>query len=365
MFLLYGRPFTLIHVHTGFGELFLELYFAEHSLVVCTCSPQDVLDNKVFLETDTVVTKSFAGAPNSYFQRFTQIGDPFESFISVKTASASGTTTTTFTTGMITVYAATGRCVALESTVRGYQISELAYNTILNKCITHPLVIPAQELRYYAFPSAAGTNGIHTNLQVPYNNITSACVVFPKTSHQITVFENPMLQQLQLKIDGDFIPNKSYTTTGPRYLQEQLILTDLDGNLQATKEYTESIVNLRNNPKTGERWANSLADDTSFISVFSTERGDGGDVFDGKDTKGQNVNTEINGDPQFTGENDTYYYCATAADGGVITTIHPPAPQIWLCQDMFWVFNGKEFRYCNDRSPHGRQWDGSGESPNQ
>jgi hypothetical protein len=297
--------------------------------------------------------------------RFTQIGDPFTSFQTVKFNAQDGAipANTTFTIGTITVFAAAGHCEELTSTVRGYKISEEARNEILRRCIENPLVIPAQELRYYTFPTGPDTNGIHTNLQVPYRNITCACVVFPKTPHQITCFENPMLQQLQLKIDGDFIPNKAYTTTGPRFLQEQLILTDLDGNLQATKEYTESIVNMRNNPRTGERWQNSLGDDTSFIAIFSTERGDGGYVFDGKDTNGQNVNTEINGDPQFTGQNDTYYYCATDALGNVLPNIHPPAPQLWLCQDTFWVFDGKTFQYFNDRNPRGSQYDGAGEKP--
>jgi hypothetical protein len=345
--------------HKAFGELFLEIYFAEHSLVVCTCSPQDVMDNKIYLETDNVSTTTLAGDANKFSHRFTQVGDPFESFKTVPYATA----TTTFTTGIVTVFVAQGHCEELVSTVRGYKISQAAFDAIIQKCISEPLVIPAQELRYYAFPTGPDTNGIHTNLQVPYKNITCACVVFPKTSHQVTVFENPMLQQLQLKVDGDFIPNRAYTTTGPRFLQEQLILTDLDGNLQATKEYTESIVNMRNDPKGGARWANSLGDDTSFISIFSTERGDGGYVFDGKDTNGQNVNTELNGSPQFTGENDTYYYPATDANNNILPNIHPPAPQLWLCQDTFWTFDGKVFQYFNDRNPHGSQWDGSGERP--
>jgi hypothetical protein len=347
-----------------FGELFLELYFSEHALVVATCNPQDVMDNKRFLQTDVIASEQLVGNPFKFTHRFTQIGDPFTSFTTVKyNAAGANPSNTAFTIGTVTLHVASAHCEELTSTVRGYKISEAARAAILQKCIQEPLVIPAQELRYYAFPAGPDTGGIHTNLQVPYKNITCACVVFPKTPHQITCFENPMLQNLQLKIDGDFIPNKAYSTTGARFLQEQLILTDLDGNLQATKEYTESIVNMRNNPVGGARWQNSLGDDTSFIAIFSTERLDGGYVYDGKDTKGQNVNTEINAGPQFTGINDTYYYCATDAAGNVFPDVHPPPPQLWLCQDTFWVFNGHHFQYFNDRSPKGSQWDGSGEKP--
>jgi hypothetical protein len=42
-----------------FGELFLEMYFSERSLVVCTCDPSDVLGNKRFPEGDAVQTKSY------------------------------------------------------------------------------------------------------------------------------------------------------------------------------------------------------------------------------------------------------------------------------------------------------------------
>jgi hypothetical protein len=63
-----------------FGELFLELYFSYRSLVVCSCSPSDVLDQKMFLEGDAVLTRSYAalsGSRDEYEHGFTQIEDEF------------------------------------------------------------------------------------------------------------------------------------------------------------------------------------------------------------------------------------------------------------------------------------------------
>jgi hypothetical protein len=189
------------------------------------------------------------------------------------------------------------QCVELTSTIRGFNIKENAKTAILQQIANEPLVIPAQELLSYPFPKAPDGNGIHTNVNVPYQNITNATVVFPKTSHQITCYENPMLDNLQMTISGNFFPKKAYSTFGGRFLQEQLIIADLDGSLQATREYTDSIVNVRNrpagDPAEGTRWNNSLADDTSFFVMIQLERGDGGDVFDSFDSGGANVSTEM------------------------------------------------------------------------
>jgi hypothetical protein len=201
-----------------------------------------------------------------------------------------------------------GTCTELTSTIRGYDITDSAKNQILQMVANEKLIIPSQELLNYPFPKGLDSNGLHTNVNVPYQNISCATVVFPKTANQITCYENPMLENLQLKIAGNFYPMRAYSTYGARFLQEQLIIADLDGSLQATREYTDSIVNVRNHPDTGARWGNSLADDTSFMALFQTERGDGGMVIDGLDTNGANVNTEITGTPRYGGDNDTYHY---------------------------------------------------------
>jgi hypothetical protein len=245
----------------------------------------------------------------------------------------------------------------LTSTIRGYNITENAKNAIIAGIARDPLVIPAQELLFYPFPKAPDSNGIHTNVNVPYQNITSASVVFPKTPHQITCYENPMLDNYQLTIGGRFFPKKAYSTFGARFLQEQLIIADLDGSLQATKEYTDSIVNVRNHTGSGVRWMNSLADDTSFLSMAQTEHGDGGFVFDGLDTVGSNVNTEITGTPRWNGDNDTYHYPRVAWENGqygpVDRSYTSPAPQLWLAMDTFFVIDKNGLHYIDTEGPRG------------
>jgi hypothetical protein len=92
------------------------------------------------------------------------------------------------------------------------------------------------------FPTPPNEAGVESTLDIPYENITAAVVVFPKSSNQITCYENPMLDGLYLKVENQMIPNQPYNSTGARFLQEQLILNDLDGNPQATAEFTKSYM---------------------------------------------------------------------------------------------------------------------------
>jgi hypothetical protein len=237
----------------------------------------------------------------------------------------------------------------------------------MEKVVAEELVIPAQQIpNPTSFPIGPTEGGLNTNINVPYTNVCCAGVVFPKTPNQITVFENPMLKEVQLTIGSKQIPTVKYSTVGARYLQEQLIIADLDGSQQATAEFTDSIVNVKNKPDGARtRYVNSLRDDTSFIALFQTERGDGGYVYDGIDSGGVNLNTIIEGTPIVSGENDTYYYPRMTYNPAnktysVDLTRHSPPPMLLLCQDTFFVLkmgeNGKlQLYYHKDRSPRNSQ----------
>jgi hypothetical protein len=260
-----------------------------------------------------------------------------------------------------------GTYVRVQSTIRGYNITEAARRAILQKITETPLVIPAQQIpNPTSFPIPMTEGGLNTNMNVPYRNVCCAGVVFPKTPNQITVFENPMLKEMQLTIGSQQIPTVKYSTVGARYLQEQLIIADLDGALQATTEYTDSIVNEKNKSGlNGARYINTMSDDTSFIALFQTERGDGGYVFDGIDSSGENLNTIIEGQPIVSGTNDTYFYPRMIYNPAnqtwaVDTTKHSPPPILLLCQDCFFVLDmGPEGKlrvsYHPDKSPNGSQ----------
>jgi hypothetical protein len=325
------------------GELIMEVYFTHRSMVFTTCSARSVLDVKRFLEDNTLTTTTLAGTLDNYSHKFTQIGDPCISYVNVAYAG----TTSTFTTGEITPIVAESWVNELKSTIRGYGITDRAKAAILGKLRMEPLRIPSQEIMRKPFPQGPTVNGLNTNLNIPFPNVSCVGLVFPKTAHQLTVFENPMLQGLQVKIAGITYPNEKYSTLGARFLQEQLNIADLDGAMLATEELNASYTDSKNRPEDGTRYGNSKTDDTAFIALIETERGDAGYTFDGLDYK-DNVSFELTASPIHTGANDTYLYPIA---GGPKNDCVPVA---YLCCDTYFEHDGVSFTYCKD-TPVGSQ----------
>ena len=328
---------------TDMGSLMLEMYFSHRSLVFTTCSAVDVLENKLYLQ-DGATTTILAGPYTTYTHAFTQIGDPCKSYTGAVYDDT--TKTTTFTIDTIIPSVSRAKMTQLKSVIRGYCITDLAKKSIMTKLIQTPLRIPAQEISRHPFQAPPTENGLNATLNIPFRNVSCVGIVFPKTDHQLTVFENPMQHGLQIKIAGELYPNERVSTLGPRFLQEQLIIADLDGILQATDELTNSYVQPKNRPD-GTRFGNSLSDDTSFIALFQTERGDAGYTFDGSNYK-ENTSFEIISNPIHTGASfDTYLY---PIDGG---EKNRRAPVAYLCRDTYFVHDGKKFSYHQNRTPDG------------
>jgi hypothetical protein len=161
-----------------------------------------------------------------------------------------------------------------------------------------------------------------------------------------------MLDGMYLKVDERMIPNQPYSTTGARFLQEQLIINDLDGNLQSTKEFTNSIIKSRNAPN-GKRYLNSLSDDTAFFSTFELERGDAGYAFDGYNSNGS-VNTLLKGNARYKGADNTYLYpFVDSAGQTILSQPNKHAPQLWLCRDTYCAVRPGRFQYFSRGTPPG------------
>jgi hypothetical protein len=229
--------------------------------------------------------------------------------------------------------------------MRGYAITVSARDDLRAMFSEEPLIIPAQQLIWKAFPGKPDDNGIDTTIDVPFENCSGAICVFPKTPNQLTVFENPMLRDFYLKIDNLQIPDREWNTTEPRYFQEQIILNDLDGQLQATNVFTDSIVSGKNDPATKKRWGNSLRDDTQFLATFQTERVDGGYVFDGYSSENANANVQLKGSAIYKGTDNTYLYPNVNLDGSVILTPNGQYAQLWLCKDTWFSVGINHLKY--------------------
>lgn len=300
----------------------LRVYLDPAGLVWCPINPQSVYDTKTFLEEEKI---DFTLPNISFTHQFIQINNtaigPIEFSVDEDTNEVSNLS------GEITLICNMLRITDFSSHMCGFGICEQSKNEITQELLKG-IDIPAQYLSFDSFPDAAGLNGIQTSLRSTLSNTTNISVVFPRHANDITVMQNPMYQNLQLRIDNKNFPDRALSTLGAEFLQMQVIASDLDGPIQCTQEFEDAYTQSKNST-TGKRYNNTLRDDTRFIWNVQLERNGGGYFFDGYESKGRNVAIELVGNPIYQGANDTYYN--VDKDG----KIHPPPPQIWSCKDIY------------------------------
>ena len=163
------------------------------------------------------------------------------------------------------------------------------------------------------------------------HNTTSISVLFPKHSNDYTCFDNPIYHNVQLTINGQNYPDEPISTLGARFLQYQLVASELDGGIQCTKEYEDSLTMIKNNETTGNRFKNTLSDASSFMINIQTERSRGGYLYDGLDSNGQNIPIQIRGQPIYSDKQDTYFNYDESGQN------HPPPPQLFICRDTYFT----------------------------
>jgi len=348
----------------------LRLYFDPAGLVWCPVDPYVVYDSKVLIEGDNIG----ASLPqNINFKRgFTQIGNAAmcpSSFsldtTAAQTALLSESNYSTMTQAEkdayiinylatnnvkfsvssteLTLYCQTMRITEFSSHMAGFGVCEQSLKEI-SQILSEGIIIPSQILMYDGFPDAPNARGIQTNLRATFSNVTSLSIAFPKHPNDLTVFENPVYQNLQLRINNKNYPDKTLSTVGAEFLQMQLIASDLDGSIECTQEFEDSFTQDRNAPD-GTRYTNMLSDCSSFLWNLQLERNGGGYFFDGFESHGQNISVELVGGPVYSGANDTYYNVDAAG------TIHPPAPQCFSCKDTYIILMPGDMKFKINGEP--------------
>ena len=319
------------------GELYLKVAFSMQGLVYCMVDPSAVLefDNYMNNAIDTLDAKF--GSTAFYDRCFTQIGD--YAHLLDEDGSAS------YISARVRPIVQSFSINRLSAQIYGYGITPESFNAIGNYLSTNPLIIPAQNLQYVSYSQVASTNGITASTQIVFNGCESISLMFPTTSQQYTVFKNPNVQNLQLKIAEKMLfppsPVSTNPEVSPEFLTFQMNASELDGVIEPTESWLYSLVGERTNPS-GVRYANSRTDGTDFMATFAMERSQGGYVMDGFSTNGP-VNVEIKFNPVVSGANDVYYY--PDADDA---TIHPPAPELWLCNETHFILSPGSVKYINE-----------------
>ena len=129
----------------------------------------------------------------------------------------------------------------------GFNVKQSTLDKIA-EIFSTPQIIPSQQLDYNAFPIAPTTAGIQSTVNLPVYNTTCISVMFPKHDNDYTIFENPIYSNMQLTVNGKNMPDEVVDSQGARFLQQQLIASDLSGGLECTKEYEDSMVMIKNGP---------------------------------------------------------------------------------------------------------------------
>ena len=227
-----------------------------------------------------------------------------------------------------------------------------------------PLIIPTQEIKRIVFDQRAEKNGFtHLAKTLPLNNVSKISMMFPRHSNDCTVFQNIMYENCQLFVGQRLYPDTMFETTWDgRFLNYQLMSNQLDGPIEATDEFINSIClplndskrifSETNDPNTdkppaGDR-LNTITDNTSFQMNFQIERGNCGYTFDGIQSNENPIIIQFKGQPRFQGEDDSYYYPEikekvdhqnVVFDIEINEDIHPPPPEMWLSQTTYWVWS--------------------------
>ena len=321
------------------GDLELKFYVKPRGLVWCMVDPLNVKEYKEMMEGESINFTCEQNLSAMFKHAFTQIDNSAEIIRSfVEGASGvEGVAQITADKGAATLQCVGMEVRSLKSNMYGFNVTSESLRKIAQLFET-PQIIPSQQLDYNAFPIAATAAGIQSTINMPVTNTTCISIMFPKYDNDYTVFENPVYNNLQLTVNGKNMPDEVVSSQGARFLQQQLIASDLSGGLECTKEFEDSIV-MAKNASGGTRYANSLSDGTSFMWNVQCERNNAGYTFDGIDSNGQNIPIQIKGQPLYSGANDTYYNVNAAG------TIHPPPPQIWLCRDTYFVLSSAGVQY--------------------
>ena len=322
----------------------IRVYVDPAGLVWCPVSPHAVYEHKTLIQGEEIKYELPQGL--NYKRGFTQINE-YSTATNKFIVDEGKTTITDFGSGEVKLSCNNLSITELSSHMCGFGVCQQSLTEIMD-VLKEGIVIPTQYLTYDSFPDSAKERGIKSTVRATLSNVTNISVVFPKHANDITVMENPMYENLQLRIDNKPFPDKTLSTIGAEFLQMQLIASDLDGPIKCTQEFEDSYTQAKN-ATDGTRYKNTLRDATRFMWNLQLERNGGGYFFDGYESFGRNIPIEIEGKPIYQGSQDTYYN--VDEDG----TVHPPPPQLWACKDCYIELTPGDMKFYINGEPEGSQ----------
>ncbi len=329
------------------GELTELLQTSTDAFVWCPVPINSCIEEYQFLhgaDPKIASAHSYSGAPDQAITRkFIQVGNSGN--ICYPYVASLESTSVTWTTAPITVSITSATIQQMRTNIAGFNVKPEVLESIRSLLQT-PMIIPSQTLDRRHFAQTPRSTGIDTTTDIALNNATNITVMFPRRTNDVTCFENIMYQNVQLSVNKHQYPDTEISTVGARFYQMQCVANELDGTLEPTQDFEESFTTSLN-ADNGTLYPHTRKDATNFGINFQLERSNGGYVFDGLDTGSRTIPINFKGQPIYSGTNDGYY------NVGGDTDLHPPAPELWICQDTHFLMSVNGLEYMGPTTPEG------------
>ena len=362
------------------GEVEIEVKFSLDALVWCQLQPKNVGEIKRFWGWVDKGQKEYDAPILPLFNRFSQYQDEIITVKNIEEQTNENSTVVNFGKLPIAYHCLSSlvadknaltsnwwvvqmnkleianddvRIVKCRSNCSGFGVKPDVIESLMTT-LQEPIIIPSQELTKYQFDMRVTGGRIDISKSVPLKNATNITMMFPAKTTHCTVYQNVMLEQCWLSVNKKKYPETYFDNTWDgRFVQYQLMANELDGNIEPTDEFVESISKPINNvypkhmwisgePVEKERFLLCPFDNTSFGINFQLERGNSGYVFDGVDSGNQAVSIEFKGNLLNSDTNNAYLYPDVSQTGRLIAVQsdkQEPIPEMWICSDTYWTWS--------------------------
>jgi hypothetical protein len=231
-----------------------------------------------------------------------------------------------------------------KSTLSGFNLRTEEVQKLIQHYKTTPMVIPSEHVVSYSFTTPPTEGQLNCVLNLNMVNVKEIEILFPRLSTDLTCFFNPMLRGLQLSFDKKRFPDRGAQTNTGEFLRYSIESANLDGVLQCTEAFENSIVVP---PQTKAPFRDrSKNDNSSFQFIVPVERKSANAFFfDGVNNPAETITLTAN--PIVSeGDQDIYLYNHRHNQPNTGKKNGTP-PMICLVSDTFWLFStsGKKCIY--------------------
>jgi hypothetical protein len=129
-----------------------------------------------------------------------------------------------------------------KSNLSGFNIRTEEVQKLVQHYKTTPMVIPSEHVVSYSFTTPPTEGQLNCVLNLNMVNVKEIEILFPRLSTDLTCFYNPMLRGLQLSFDKKRFPDRGAQTNTGEFLRYSIESANLDGVLQCTEAFENSIV---------------------------------------------------------------------------------------------------------------------------